>query len=266
MKLQDLCLLHDPEAVSQRAGRAARALGWKRKLLHRIGKDGVECFLSGSNERTRPNVLLSAGIHGDEPAGVEAVLQWMETPPQWVESFCFTVLPCLNPWGLRNNSRYNEEGIDLNRSFLRDDVPLVETLRQVYQARGPFDLALLLHEDYDACGIYLYETPATVSSWGHRLIQNAQIHCPIDSRTRIEGRPHDTGVLRRPLRWKRFLKIGMPEAVYLYRAGCPRIYTMETPSEWDIRCRVKAHLAFVETALSLLEEERKKKSPQASAA
>jgi protein MpaA len=265
MSPETVCFLHNPAMCQRRARRAARSLGWERKTLYRVGKDSVDCFRTRKNRSLSPRVLVSAGIHGDEPAGVEAVLQWMEEGGRWMESFTFTVLPCLNPWGLRQNCRCNEEGIDLNRAFLRKDLPLIQEVCRLYESCGPFELALLLHEDYDACGIYLYETAGSLPSWGQEILEKASVHCPIDVRKRIEGRLHNNGVLRRPLRWQRFLTIGMPEAVYLYRCGCQRVYTMETPSEWDITLRVRAHRAFLDAALCLLYEQSLGQSQTASA-
>ncbi|VVM06985.1 hypothetical protein MAMC_01381 [Methylacidimicrobium cyclopophantes] len=247
--------VHDPASVHRRAIALGRLLGWRRVILQRIQNDPVEVLCSPRLRSTqgKPRVFLSAGIHGDEPAGVEALLSFFEKKPQWIHEFTFTVIPLLNPWGLRHNSRLNEEGLDLNRSFQRDDLPLVRELRALYARRGPFDLALLLHEDYDACGVYLYETNRTSGAhFGEEILNRVSPWCPVDPRDRIEGRKHRNGILARPLRKKWFEKIGLPEAAYLHFQGCKRVFTIETPSEFDVGLRVKAHMEAIEAALCLL--------------
>lgn len=61
-------------------------------------------------------VLLVGGIHGDEPAGVEAAVSWMESgmADRWAVDWL--VLPCANPcgWTCRETVSANEFRI-LNR-------------------------------------------------------------------------------------------------------------------------------------------------------
>ncbi len=251
--------VHDPASIHRRAIALGRLLGWRRAILLRIRNDPVEALCS-PRLRTgegKPRVLLSAGIHGDEPAGVEALLSFFEQKPHWIGQFAFTLIPLLNPWGLRHNSRLNEQGIDLNRSFHRTDLPLIQELCALYARRGPFSLALLLHEDYDACGIYLYETgPSGEVRFGEEILSRVSPWCPVDPRDRIEGRKHRNGILARPLRRKWFEKIGLPEAAHLHFAGCRRVFTIETPSEFDVGLRVKAHMEAIDAALGLLAASR----------
>jgi protein MpaA len=45
-------------------------------------------------------LLLTAGVHGDEPAGVEAALRFLERDhAALLEHFHFMVVPCVNPTG-----------------------------------------------------------------------------------------------------------------------------------------------------------------------
>ena len=104
-------------------------------------------------------VLLSAGIHGDEPAGVEALCEWLETRAyvKFLQRWDITMLPCINPWGYEHGTRENGEGRDLNREFNSSHPPQeVLFVQSVLQQR--FDLSLELHADEDSSGYYLYET------------------------------------------------------------------------------------------------------------
>ena len=69
-----------------------------------------EIDVSGSNpllvarsepwDSTKPTVFISAGIHGDEPAGVHAAVQFLNHGlPEYADRFNFVVMPCLNPDG-----------------------------------------------------------------------------------------------------------------------------------------------------------------------
>jgi hypothetical protein len=77
--------------------------------------------------------------------------------------------------------RTNETGVDLNRAFQRDDVPVVRALRELLKAHQ-FEVALILHEDYDAQGIYLYEVCSGPPYWGTDLLNAATRHLPTDPR------------------------------------------------------------------------------------
>ena len=71
-----------------------------------------------SNELAKENekcIYLSAGIHGDEPASCWSILHWVEKNVHLIDCIPIIIFPCLNPWGLLNNSRNDQEGNDLNR-------------------------------------------------------------------------------------------------------------------------------------------------------
>ncbi|MDE1170705.1 MAG: M14 family metallocarboxypeptidase [Verrucomicrobium sp.] len=255
-------LAHDPATVSRRAREAARRLGLRRTVLFREGQDVVELLQSpaASAKQDRPRVYLSAGIHGDEPGGVEGLLRWMESPAARAAArrFHLTIVPCVNPSGLRANRRADAAGRDLNRCFDKRP-PVIAALRRL--CVRPFDLGLLLHEDYDGCGIYLYELGSGGARWGHRLLRAARPYCPPDPSRTIESFPCDRGVIYRDasaLFFRAFFaQIGLPEGPYLYLQGTRRVFTVETPSEFDLAVRAEAHRAVIDAALELLAKERK---------
>ena len=207
--------------------------------------DGYPVYRLQTRDRLPGGLYVSAGIHGDEPAGCEGLLVWAERHlPALVsgkQSLPLLLLPCLNPWGLVHNRRSNEAGHDLNRLFDRDDLAPIAELKQLLEGRR-FELALHLHEDYDAQGNYLYELHRERSVWGHDLLAVCRRSLPLDLRRRIDGRPFDLGVWRRT-HVRRIPE--HPEAVHLFRHGCPRVITFETPSEFDLQRRVQAHVLLL---------------------
>lgn len=72
----------------------------------------------------RQVVLVLASIHGNEPAGTpltEALIEHLETGPDWLLGRRVLVLPRANPDGLLGRRRLNARGVDLNRNFPSDN-------------------------------------------------------------------------------------------------------------------------------------------------
>ena len=53
-----------------------------------------------------PTALVTGGTHGDEPAGVEAVLRFLEREPgAWLGRLCIETIVCINPYGWVHDTR-----------------------------------------------------------------------------------------------------------------------------------------------------------------
>lgn len=195
-------------------------------------------------------LYVSAGIHGDEPASTEGLVAWAEKHAAKLARFPLAIFPCLNPWGLTQNTRMNEAGLDLNRAFDRDDEPVTRALRERLRGRR-FPIALTLHEDYDAQGIYLYEGLRKDAAWGGSLLRAASRIIAIDPRPRIEVSRPKSGVIRRHFDARRYARLGgLPEAVFLHRGHARRTITFETPSEFALDRRVAAQVAVIEACVA----------------
>jgi len=247
---------HDYRWLEQRWRILARERHWEIESLGEFSGYAVLAIRTFvQQEKDRPLVLISAGIHGDEPAGPAALFHFSAQAPEWFEQFHFVMLPCLNPWGLVNNSRFDEQGIDLNRCFHQKRHPFIRAWKQLMQRCGPFDLAITLHEDYDGEGIYLYELVKGRWKWGEKLMASAAKIIPVESRKIVDGRRQRAGLLRPRMDLPRLAAMGHPEAVALFLEYSSRVYTFETPSEWDLGRRVAAHRCFMRSALHLLRQE-----------
>lgn len=243
--------VHDYGRLVARWRKVARRAGLKLEAFAKTGEFPVYCL------RTRGSLeggfYVSAGIHGDEPAGPEALVSWAETHlaahVRSRRALPLFILPCLNPWGLVNNQRTNARGHDLNRMFDRRISPITELKRRI--AGQSFALGVALHEDYDGRGVYLYDINASPVRIGAMLLRAcATKSMPIDARRRIEDFPFKNGLLTRriipddvPL---------VPEALYLYPKLCPHFVTFETPSEFSLKDRVRAHIRLIETCVRRL--------------
>ncbi len=211
----------------------------------------------------RAAIYLSGGIHGDEPAGVWAAIEWLRRiaarPPQ--PDFSFLVLPCINPYGYEHNQRVNGSGIDLNRQFRTGEPPAeVRAVRRATDGRR-FQLAMEFHEDIDSPGVYLYELARPDEpSWGDHLLARIRSVSPVNDADEIEGLPARGGLISRasmPLPIDHVMRdrTDWPQAFYHYQNGTGHCFTTETPIHLPLADRVQVHLTALETALDCLRDQ-----------
>lgn len=199
------------------------------------------------NPNSAPRIYISAGIHGDEPAGPLAALELLREN-NWPEDVELWFCPCLNPIGFQLNSRANAKGIDLNRGYLN---PVAEEIiaHIVWLERQPeFDLYLCLHEDWESHGFYLYEqNPDDKPSFAEKIIQAVEKVCPIDFSEIIEGREARGGIVRPKIQPHE--RPDWPEAFYLITKKTRQGYTLEAPSDFPLSTRINALVTAVNAAL-----------------
>ena len=235
---------HDYRYLVERWRAVARKNGVPLRSLDRA--DGFAHFYLRTPALTQTGgIYFSAGIHGDEPASTEALITWAEAQGRKLRKLPLLLLPCLNAWGLVQNIRLNMEGVDLNRAFHRTDLPVIEAVKRVVAGRQ-FDAAVMLHEDYDGQGVYLYEVQHVQPYWGEDMLKAALPYLPTDPRVWIDGRKATNGIHRRRVDKRRFARIGHPEAIWLHLEHSARTFTVETPSEFALEQRVAAHIAVIE--------------------
>jgi hypothetical protein len=195
----------------------------------------------------RPRIYLSAGIHGDEPAAPQALLQLVEQV--FFDDRCaWFICPLLNPAGMARGTRENHEGRDLNRDYRSPQTGEIQAHVAWLRRQPPFDLTLGLHEDWESQGFYLYElNPDHRPSLAEPIIEAVARICPVDFSGTIDGRPAAGGIIRPdgdPTKRERW-----PEAIYL-RAHHTRLsYTLETPSARPLLQRLAAHVTAVTAAV-----------------
>lgn len=245
--------VHDYGRLVQRWKKIARRGGLKLEAFAQAG-DFTLYYLQTrpAAEGKRGGVYVSAGIHGDEPAATEGLAQWAERHLPAVAragQLPMLLFPCLNPFGLLNNQRTDGHGTDLNRVFGEEDLTPIREWKALLAGRR-FDLALTLHEDFDAQGVYLYELRRLHRSWGAELLGAVADLLPAEPRHTVDGRQFRRGVLS--TRYNVGKVPGYPEAILLYKAHARRVYTVETPSEFSLRRRVLTQVRLIETCLALL--------------
>ncbi len=198
-----------------------------------------------------PTVYISAGIHGDEPAGPLAVMQLLESG-LFTAELNWRICPALNPTGLSLGVRDNHLGLDLNRDyFLRVSAEVTAHARWI-EDRPPPDLFLSLHEDWEVNKFYLYEinTGNDEPHVARGILRGVSKHFqPQDSALIDDHAPREPGwIFHEP---EPDEPHGWPEAIFLVKRGCPLSFTFETPSGAPLPDRVAAHCTAVESALLL---------------
>lgn len=237
----------DPAALAEQFRVAALARGFREEPFGE--SDGVT--LSAYTKRSggsRPRIYLSAGVHGDEPAPPQALLEalnsnWFDDRATWF------LVPMLNPTGFRQNERDNSAGIDLNRDYLH--LQSTEVLQHTtWLRRQPrFDLALCLHEDWEATGFYLYELARRIDEeFARKIRAHVEEVLPIESGEVIDGRPvSETGIIRPES--DPALREQWPEAIYLFKHHTHHCLTFESPTPQPLSSRIAAQLTAMRSAI-----------------
>jgi hypothetical protein len=206
-----------------------------------------------------PLIYLSAGIHGDEPAGPLALLQLLR------ENFFgdrhhWLICPALNPGGLAARTRENPAGIDVNRDYREPKSPEAKQHRDFLERQagvfgGRLALSVLLHEDWESKGFYMYELNRTANPLiGPAVLAAVEPICGVDHSPTIEGMAAHEGLITRPVAdfadrplW--------PEALWLVVQRTDRNMTLEAPSAQELEKRVAALCAAVRTAVAEIEKQ-----------
>ena len=215
---------------------------------YRLSSDGnapIPVFSNGSVEGNVLNsIYISAGIHGDEPAGPLAIMDIIEKE-LLSKNVSWRIFPFLNPTGLSQNSRTNKNGSDLNRDYHPDNRnPQIEVFDHIrYLDTCPkFDISIMIHEDWEADGFYLYQLHKNNPiRYGSELIcylgDSQGLGLPIDKNPFIDGREADNGVIDVSL-LDHIDRPDWPESFLIANTLTDLSYTIEAPSDLDLRTRV----------------------------
>jgi protein MpaA len=251
--------LLDPRDFLARVERAGASAGFRLEPFGEIA--GLPLLaLTRRTPGPRPRIYLSAGIHGDEPAAPLALLHLLERGGFDASAVWF-LCPLLNPLGFVRGTRENADGVDLNRDYKDPSTTEVRAHTRWLERQPPFDLAICLHEDWEARGFYLYELNRhQVRSHARSVLAAVAPVCPIDTSPVIDGRPVDEPGIIRPVA-DPVLRDRWPEAIYLQSHHSELGYTLETPSALPLAHRRSAHEAAVErliaSALAVWREARR---------
>lgn len=230
--------------------------GLERQLIGRAGDDDLYFWTRPARRGPGATVFLSSGIHGDEPCGPLAILEYLKSAPlpdhlEWV------VAPMLNPSGLRAGTRENADGVDLNRDFFWEETEEVAAVTDWWSQRRARSLVhLSLHEDWEADGFYLYEiNSGDRAPLGARVIDRlsglfpVQVNGPVDDHELtapglIVHAPEPDDLY------------GWPEAIWLAKHHPVLSLTFEAPGSYGPRLRRTGLMAALAAAVKRVSHER----------
>ncbi len=211
-------------------------------------------------------VLVLAGIHGNETAGVEYVLSLIDrlrATPVSTTRFDMDILPMINPWGWVHDLPFTHARVDIADDFTRFDSPEARIIRRFLREKR-YDLVLDLREDPRATGFYLRRYAMGDTEGSSRIVD----------RIRIAGYPVESdpgGILLKPkngiadipfwsltfLRLTRQLTIGG----YLRQNVSTGVLSVVTPATLPLADRIAMQQMAVEGLLAEYAEAKHQPEP-----
>ncbi len=229
----------------------------RHNLLER-GLDLIRLELA-SKPDARFTVAMYSGTHGDEPAPVHAVLQFLEEGRwrAWPE-IRFKMMPCVNPTGFDLGTRENIDGQDVNRTFKLGDSPESRVGIEMIGTE-PLDLWIDAHEDPVEDGFYCFaQLP---NAWSDALVAAVGRHGPIFSKPEVDEMPVTGGIVHRSDDDEEEEeedsdyfrnRTNWPLPYYVMINLADRGVTLETPGVIDLEPRIQMQLAGFKVLLDLL--------------
>ena len=200
-----------------------------------------------AGQGVKKSILITGGIHGDEPAGPASVLCFLERDnTHLLQRFKFLILPCINPYGYVHNTRENKRGLDLNRLFEETGVAEVDLVKETIGGQR-FDFCIDFHEDWEAEGVYLYEAQRNERWIGPEITRQIEKIGRIDGEAGENDLPIADGVFQVDPAWG---DAGLVS--YLFHFSVDHVMICETPTSWPLDQRTAAHLTALDAALEAL--------------
>jgi protein MpaA len=157
-------------------------------------------FVGPRGGDTPIRVGIFAGIHGDEPEGVHALIQFirlLEAKPELAAGYYLSFYPVCNPTGFEDHTRHSRGGKDLNREFWRNSTEPEVRLLQAEMVSRSFQGIISLHTDDTSTGFYGFAHGATLTkNLIAPALAAAEKFLPRDERPVIDGFNALNGIIR----------------------------------------------------------------------
>jgi protein MpaA len=197
--------LRQSDLLSPLHGLAQAGRGWGTANLGTLTDRGGTYeipryrFVGPSTGSEPVRLGLFAGVHGDEPAGCAALVEFarsLAAEPARAAGYDLFFYPVVNPTGYEDGTRCNRAGKDLNREFWRASAePEVRLFEQELRARR-FHGLMTLHADDTCEGLYGYSHGRTLDeTLLHHALRAAERVLPRDRRAVIDGFTAREGVI-----------------------------------------------------------------------
>jgi murein peptide amidase A len=156
-------------------------------------------FVGPRGGDTPIRVGIFAAIHGNEPEGAHAIVQFiklLEAKPELAAGYYLSFYPVCNPTGLEDDTRHSRSGRDLNREFWKNTAEPEVRLLQAELISHSFHGIISLHTDDTSAGFYGVARGATLTK--HLIepaLQAAEKLLSRDERPVIDGFRARNGVI-----------------------------------------------------------------------
>ena len=243
------------EAYTERLKEAAKQGGFTCSSYGTSGDIELPVLERHSHDNA-PQIYISAGVHGDEPAPPMAILELLRRKAFPLQAN-LTLFPLINPTGLMAGTRENRDGIDLNRDYGLNPQSTETKAQLDWIGSRNFGLTLCLHEDFDGQGFYVYAHSRNENDpdYASIAIEAAKPYTGIDQRTEIDEMPARNGRMLPPMDVMDKNRPDLPEALrLLFHHEAQVSITTETPSDQPLTSRIEAQcqvvLAVIKTYLN----------------
>ena len=214
------------------------------------------------------DVLISGGVHGEEPAGVYTLLKFLEHDVfDFLGDYRFFIFPCINPFGFERGYRFSSGGVDVNRNFKQDTdcLEAIKVLWTLSRFDRKFVCTIDLHEtdpNWTDEGFTADDNPKTFYMWetasdksiriGDKVIGAVKKVAPVCDWANIYGDANNGGVIWYPEGCGNpTYSQGTTLDAYLYANYTPQSFTLETPCGWAMAKRVATHIVAIRKILEL---------------
>jgi hypothetical protein len=120
------------------------------KLDYASGTFPVFALGSLNWDKSKPNVLITGGVHGYETSGVFGALSFAASAARtYHDKFNLLIVPCVSPWAYETINRWNPLAIDPNRSFYANSPAQESAALMKLVADLEFVMHIDLHETTD---------------------------------------------------------------------------------------------------------------------
>lgn len=125
-------------------------------------------FVGPQGGDTPIHVGIFAGIHGDEPEGSHAIIQFvkmLEAKPELATGYCLTFYPICNPTGFEDGTRFSRNGKDLNSEFWTNSSEPEVRLLQAELISRRFRGIISLHTDGTSTDFLSYSCRTSLAKY-----------------------------------------------------------------------------------------------------
>ncbi len=207
------------------------------------------------NGPVKYSVLLSAGIHGNEPAGTEYALRFVKAlalNPIAYKDVAIDIIPLVNPWGWVHDIRFNQAGIDINRDFATFASQEAAIIRDALKA-DQYTLMFDLHEDPNARGFYIYQYGLQDRRLAGQIVTAIEaMGYPVEQDVKMVVLKIRNGIIDAPMWGLHYMwltgQLSIGNFYRLYHS--PYVITVETPTSLPIEDRLRMQRTTVETLIA----------------